>query len=234
MAGPKVGLQDQAVDTSSRGKLMRIGILGSGLMGGKLGTLFARAGHEVTFSYSHSTEKLEKLAKEAGRKARSGTPKEAARGADAVLLAVHWTRVDDVLRQAGALTGKLLLTCSLPMSADDSHLVVGHTKSGAEAAAAKVPRAHVVCAFSTAPSEVLFSVFKRRRRARPPDLVYCGDNKRAKSVAARLIRDIGFNPTDLGGLEAARYIEPYSLLLAEIAYSGDDPELTYRFERLPK
>jgi predicted dinucleotide-binding enzyme len=213
---------------------MRIGILGSGLMGGKLGTLFARAGHAVTFSYSHSEEKLEALAEEAGKKARAGTPKEAARGADAVLLAVHWTRVDDVLSEAGALTGKVVLLCSLPMSADDSHLVVGHRKSGAETVAAKIPRAHVVCAFSTAPNEVLFSVFRRRHRGKKPDLVYCGDNKRAKSVAARLIGDVGFHPTDIGGLEAARYVEPFSLLLAEIAYGGSNPELTYRLERLSK
>ncbi len=33
---------------------MRIGILGSGLMGGKLGTIFARAGHDVVFSYSRN------------------------------------------------------------------------------------------------------------------------------------------------------------------------------------
>src|SRR5712671_1368893 len=98
---------------------MRVGILGSGLMGGKLGTLFARAGHEVVFSYAHSVRKLQRLAREAtgeGRagSARAGTPAEAARGADAVLLAVHWSRVADVLRQAGDLRGKVLVSCSLP------------------------------------------------------------------------------------------------------------------------
>lgn len=64
---------------------MRIGILGSGLMGGKLGTLFARAGHEVVFSYARSRDKLEALAKQAGGKARAGAPREAAENADAVL-----------------------------------------------------------------------------------------------------------------------------------------------------
>jgi len=44
---------------------MRIGILGSGLMGGKLGTIFARAGHEVVFRYARSMEKLKKLARDA-------------------------------------------------------------------------------------------------------------------------------------------------------------------------
>jgi hypothetical protein len=68
---------------------MRVGILGSGLMGGRIGTLFARAGHDVVFSYSRSERKLNELAREAGENARAGTPAEAARGAEALLLAVH-------------------------------------------------------------------------------------------------------------------------------------------------
>ena len=215
---------------------MRIGILGSGLLGSKLGTIFARAGHDVVFSYSRDAKKLEQLAKDAGARAHEGTPAEATRGADAVLIAVHWTRVEDVLAQAGALTGKLLLSCTLPMNKDDSRLVTGNTASGAETLAAKVPRAHVVSAFSTVPSEVLFSVFQRRKnKTPPPDLIYCGDNKRAKRTAARLIRDVGFNPIDGGPLSTARYIEPFSLLVAQLAYSSSDgPELIYRFKHLSK
>src|SRR6185295_8163561 len=106
---------------------MRIGILGSGLMGGKLGTLFARAGHEVVFSYARSRKKLEALAREAGKNARAGTPREAAQDADVLLLAVHWSRVDEVLAQAGDLGGKVLVTCSLPMNEDNTELVVAHT-----------------------------------------------------------------------------------------------------------
>src|SRR5215470_657448 len=123
---------------------MRIGILGSGLMSAKLGTLFARAGHQVVFSYARSEEKLKRLARKAGAKARAGTPREAAQEADALLLAVHWSRVDDVLAQAGDLAGKLVLTCSLPMNADESALVIGHTSSGAEELARKLSGARVV------------------------------------------------------------------------------------------
>src|SRR5213592_3639240 len=72
---------------------MRIGILGSGLMGGKLGTLFARAGHDVVFSYARSEQKLKRLAREAQGNARAGTPRDAAREAQVLLLAVHWSRV---------------------------------------------------------------------------------------------------------------------------------------------
>jgi predicted dinucleotide-binding enzyme len=94
---------------------MRVGILGSGLMGGKLGTLFARAGHEVVFSYSRRPEKLKRLARNAGGNARAGTPGEAAQEADAVLLAVHWLQIDDVLKESGDLSGKVIVTCCLPI-----------------------------------------------------------------------------------------------------------------------
>jgi 8-hydroxy-5-deazaflavin:NADPH oxidoreductase len=210
---------------------MRVGILGSGLMGGKLGTIFARAGHEVVFSYAQSEDKLKKLARDAKNKARAGTPAEAAKDAGAVLLAVHWSRVDDVLKQAGDLSGKVIVTCSLPMDAGNTKLVLGTTTSGAEELAKKVPRAKVVCAFNTVPSEVLFGVYARRK-ATKPSLVYCSDDKRAKQVAAELIRDVGFDPVDAGPLRIARYTEPYALLVAQLAYEGEGgPEVAYRFER---
>ena len=211
---------------------MRIGILGSGLMGGKLGTIFARAGHHVVFSYARSERKLKRLAREAGGRARAGTPAEAAAGADAVLLAVHWSRLEDVLKQAGDLTGTAIVTGSLPMSADDRELVIAHTSSGAEELAKKVPKAQVVSAFGTVPSEVLFGVFAARKKARRPSLVYCGDDARGKKTAAKLIRDVGFDPVDAGPLRIARYTEPFTLLIAQLAYEGDEgPELAYRFER---
>jgi len=211
---------------------MRIGILGSGLMGAKLGTIFARAGHDVVFSYARSKSKLERLAKAAGGTARAGTPAEAAQSADALLLAVHWSRADDVLEQAGDIAGKVIVSCVLPMSSDDSGLVLGLTTSGAEALAKKFPRAKLVSAFGTVPSEVLFGVFAARRRAKRPSMVYCGDDAAAKAIAIELIRDAGFEPVDLGALRLARYTEPFSLLMGQIAYEGDGgPEVAYRFER---
>ena len=211
---------------------MRIGILGSGLMGGKLGTIWARAGHEVVFSYARGAQKLKKLAREAQGNAKAGTPADAARDADALLLAVHWSRVDDVLQQTGDLSGKTIVSCSLPMNADDSGLAIAHSSSGSEALAKKVPKARVVSAFNTVPSEVLFDVFAARRKARKPSLVYCGDDARSKKIAADLIRDVGFDPVDAGPLRIARYTEPFTLLIAQLAYEGDEgPELAYRFER---
>jgi len=212
---------------------MRIGILGSGLMGSKLGTLWSRAGHDVVFSYARSARKLERLARDAGPRARAGTPAEAARASDVLLLAVHWTRVSDVLKQAGSLKAKVVVSCSLPMNADDTELAVAHTSSGAEVLAKRLRGAHFVAAFGTIPSEVLFGVYERRRRAPRPSLLHCGDDAIARRAATRLIRDVGFDPVDAGPLKSARFLEPFTLLIARLAYEGRrGPQLAYRFEWL--
>jgi hypothetical protein len=149
---------------------------------------------------------------------------------------VHWDQVDDVLRQAGDLTGKVIVTCSLPMTTDNTGLVIGHTFSGAEALAGKARGAHVVAAFNTLPSEVFFDVFERRGQVRlspggRPSVVYYGDHQGAKDVAATLIRDVGFDPVDAGPLRIARYAEPFALLMGQLAYEGErGPEVAYRFE----
>jgi predicted dinucleotide-binding enzyme len=79
---------------------------------------------------------------------------------------------------------------------------------------------------------VLFSVFEGRGNASRPSLVYCGDDARSKETAARLISDVGFDPVDAGPLRIARYLEPFGLLVAQLAYEGEGgPELAYRFER---
>jgi 8-hydroxy-5-deazaflavin:NADPH oxidoreductase len=210
---------------------MQIGILGSGLMGGKLGTIFARAGHRVVFSYSRKRSTLDRLARAAGASARAGTPAEAAQDADALLLAVHWSRVNDVLKKAGDLSGKAIVSCVLAMNADDTRLVVGLTSSAAEQLAKRVRKARVVSAFGTVPSEVLFAVFEARARSPRPNLVYCGDDSDAKAIAARLISDVGFDPLDAGPLRMARALEPFTLLVAQLAYEdARGPAVAYRFD----
>jgi 8-hydroxy-5-deazaflavin:NADPH oxidoreductase len=97
-------------------------------------------------------------------------------------------------------------------------------------------RAKVVSAFGTVPSEVLFDVFDAKRRTRRrPSLLYCGNNDDAKNVVAELIRDVGFEPVDAGPLRIARYLEPFTLAIAQLANEGDEgPELAYRIERFGK
>ncbi|YCI07177.1 NAD(P)-binding domain-containing protein (plasmid) [Ensifer sp. D2-11] len=210
---------------------MKIAIVGSGLMGGKLGTLWAHVGHDVTFSYARSTTKLARLASEAG--ARQGSVEDAVAEVDAVLLAVDWSGVGDVLEQAGDLAGKLVVNCCVPLDMQNRDLVVGVTTSGAEELARMRPKARWVSAFHTSPSEAFFDVFARKGRESRPQLLYCGDDHEAKATAAGLIEDIGYEPLDAGPLRTSRFIEPFAMVTAELAYvQPGGPKLTYRFSRL--
>jgi predicted dinucleotide-binding enzyme len=121
------------------------------------------------------------------------------------------------------------------MDAENTKLIVANTSSGAEQVAKMIPKAHVVSAFNTVPSEVLFGVYEAKRQASRPSLVYCGDDESAKHVTAGLVRDVGFDPVDVGPLRIARYTEPFALLVAQLAYEGKEgPEVAYRFERFGK
>lgn len=210
---------------------MKIGILGSGLMGAELGRLWAACGHDVAFSYARDPAKLDRLARETG--GRSGMVADAVKGADAVLLAVHWSRVDDVLTQAGDLAGTIVLNCCVPLDESNTDLVVGTSTSGAEQLAIKRPRARWVSCFNTSPSECLAPVSARNEDGPRPHLMVYGDDAGAKAVAATLIRDIGFEPLEVGGLRKARFVEPFAMVTAELAYGQPGgPALTYRFDKL--
>jgi len=210
---------------------MKIAILGSGLMGAKLGRIWAQCGHELRFAYSRSQAKLERLAAETGGRATSVS--EAVADADAILLAVHWSRIDDVLAQAGDMAGQVVLNCCVPLDASNSDLVLGPKTSGAEQLATMRPDARWVATFNTSPSESFAPVFARKGQADPPQLLIYGDDTEAKSVARGLIEDIGFTPVDAGGLRTGRFVEPFAMVTAELAYGQPGgPALTYRFEKL--
>lgn len=210
---------------------MKIGILGSGLMGAKLGALWAACGHDVCFSYSRSTAKLARLAGDCG--GTSGTVADAVAGADVLLLAVHWSRIDDVLQQAGEMAGKVVLNCCVPLNDSNTELVVGTTSSGAEELAKARPKARWVSCFNTIPSESFRPVFDRKGQTPAPQVFTYGDDAEAKEIAGTLIRDIGFEPLETGGLRNGRFVEPFAMATVELAYvQPGGPALTYRFEKL--
>lgn len=117
------------------------------------------------------------------------------------------------------------------MDKANTRLVHSGSTSGAEELARKVPKAKVVAAFQTVPSEVFFAVHASRNKPRPTVFIQ-GDDRGSKVLVARLVRDVGFEPLDVGPLRIARYSEPFGLLMAQIAYEGKGgPAVAYRIER---
>jgi predicted dinucleotide-binding enzyme/predicted ester cyclase len=195
---------------------MNIGIIGSGPMGAGLGRLWAKHGHHLMFSYSRTPEKLQHLVFEIGSRARAGTPQDAVRFANVLLLAVPWEQVKDALLATGPLKGKTLISCVNPFG--PRGLEVGLTTSAAEEISRFAPDAAVVEAFNTIFATILNSK-AHLFGSNTPTVFYCGDNHDAKSLAAELIRDAGLQPADAGPLENARYIEPVAMLMMELGQS---------------
>src|ERR671923_797515 len=181
---------------------MRIGVIGAGRIGGNAARLFARAGHELLLSFSRDQDKLERLASQIGDSA--GTPREAARLGEAVMLSVPWTLVDEALDQTGPLDGKIVIDTTNQFAQGGLEDLGGRT--AAQANAARMPGARYAKAFNT-----LTSGFQAEAAGRTgPDRVVmflCGDDEDAKRVVSGLIEDAGFTPVDMGGTADAAPME---------------------------
>jgi 8-hydroxy-5-deazaflavin:NADPH oxidoreductase len=212
---------------------MRIAILGAGLMGGKLGTIF-RASWSCSGIQLRAEQRQTQKAG-AGRQRRC-LRRHAWRGREGRGRAVAGRAL--VANRRCAKAGRRFVRQSdrhlLPADGFGQH-ETGRWDDhvGSDELAKKAPKARVVCAFNTVPSEVLFGVFEARSKKTSAEPGVTAAMTRApKDVVAKLIDDAGFDAVDVGPLRIARYTQPFALLVGEIAYNGQGgPETAYRFER---
>ena len=188
---------------------MKIGILGSGHVGGTLGRYWAKAGHVVFFSSRHPDD-LQKLAKEAGNGAQAGTLDEAARFGDVLLLAIPW-RNRESLPKAELFRGKVVIDAMNPYTAFGSVMDLGGSSSSEEVVKL-LPGARLVKAFNTMAFQDLKAGAFRTGKERWVIYV-AGNDADAKQVVSGLIEEIGFVPIDTGSLgEGGRMQQPGTTL----------------------
>jgi len=194
---------------------MRIAILGTGALATALGTGWAKAGHEVVVA-GRSAEKAAALADTLGGTA--APPREAVAGADAVLLAVAWEGVGDMLRLAGAADGTLAGVALIdPVNAVEHGVgVLLPEDSAAERIAALAPGARVVKAFHLFPSD-------HWATRTPVTVAMCGDDPDANERVSTLVRDLAGVPAAIGPLSRARQLEEAAGLVIALAFGGFDP-----------
>jgi 8-hydroxy-5-deazaflavin:NADPH oxidoreductase len=201
---------------------MKIGIIGAGNMGAGLGKLWAKAGHEVVFSYSRDENKLVELATAAGATAKAGTIQEAA-AQDIILIAVWLPALKEVIHTAGSLDGKIVITCVSGIQPDFSGQTIGLSTdlkiSVAETIQELVPNAKVVEAFNTTFAEIIASD-SRQFGADFPSVFYCGDDAEAKQIAANLIEDCGYKAVNAGKLLVARTLETLASAWVQFAVTS--------------
>jgi predicted dinucleotide-binding enzyme len=178
---------------------MKIGSIGAGNVGGALAKLWQEAGHDVR----------------AG--GRDSVADVAAHG-EVVLLAIPAVAVDAALDAAGPLDGKVLIDATNDLAGDWPSLA-GHI-------AERAPGAKVVKAFNA----FFAPIFEKAAQLEPPaSLVFCGDDAAAKETVSELIRDIGLEPVDVGGLDQAGNVEAFARMNVNLGFGQGRGLLVYRY-----
>ena len=195
--------QDVLSQSKAASSTMKIGIIGSGNIGGTVGTLWVKAGHQVLFS-SRNPENLNQLVDRLGPLARAGTVREALAFGDAILIAVPYGAYPQIGKDhARELAGKIVLDAGNAVLSRDGEISKEAREIGIGATSTKyLPKARIVRAFNTLNYRIL-----ERNANRPGERIaipIAGDDQQALTVASGLVRDAGFDPVLIGSLESAK------------------------------
>lgn len=189
-------------------RYMKIGIIGSGNIGGTLGQHWAKAGHEVMFS-SRNPEELKLMAAEAG--AQTGTVQQAATFGEVILLAIPFGKIPELAQQIGQLDNKILIDATNPYPQRDGDLarqvIEDESQTATGYTASQFPGAHTIKAFNSIYYKVLEEKAFRTGDERIAVQI-CGNDVQAKQTVMHLIAAIGFAPQDIGDLKSGTVFEP--------------------------
>ena len=193
-------------DTSAQSEPMKIGIIGTGNIGGTLARLWVNAGHEELISSRHP-QQLQALAQELGPRARAGTPQKAAAFGEVILVSVPYSAMPQIGNDyAAELAGKVILDTGNPFERRDGPMAAAALQKGVGKASAEfLKTTRLVRAYNCIPAAVLAGQATRThdRIAIP----IAGDDAEALAVAEQLVRDSGFDPVVVGNLGDSRIFE---------------------------
>ena len=181
----------------------KIGIIGTGRIGGALAEHWAKAGHQLVISSRHP-EQLKPLAQRLGEHVRTGTPEEAARFGEVILVSVPYAALPQVGRDyARLMQGKVVLETGNAFAGRDGEIAEPTLAKGTGLASAEyLPGVRLVRAFSTVPAAAVQN--EAHRKGELIGVPLAADDAAALKVAEQLVRDAGFDPVVVGGLAKAR------------------------------
>jgi len=187
---------------------MKVGIIGSGVVGQALGRGFAKKGYGVKIgSRTPESEKLREWARTAGKNASTGTFAQAAAYGDLLVLATLGTAAEDAIDLAGKnnFDGKVLIDSTNPLEFEGKSvgLFVGTTDSLGERIQRKLPKARVVKCFNTVGNSQMVSP-----KHKGVEMMICGNDSSAKEQVSKIVKEFGWKGSyDVGGIEGARWLE---------------------------
>jgi 8-hydroxy-5-deazaflavin:NADPH oxidoreductase len=190
---------------------MKIGIIGSGNIGGTTAKLLTKADHEVAVSNSRGPESLKSFVSSVGPNIMANTVEDAIKFGEVILLAIPWRRRQDLLSVSKLFDGKIVIDAMNPYSENFEVIDLGNSTSSEEVLK-QIPNSRLIKAFNTiyyehlrtkgnpdAPIEDRFTIF------------VAGDDPNAKATVSKLIEEIGFAAVDTGSLrEGGRKQQPGS------------------------
>ncbi|HUL66794.1 MAG TPA: NAD(P)-binding domain-containing protein [Burkholderiaceae bacterium] len=191
---------------------MKVAILGTGSVGQALARGFVALGHQTTFGSRDPAGETAKKAIAAAPGSNAATFAAAAKDADIAVLATPWSGTQNALALANAanLAGKVLIDVTNPLdfAGGKPRLALGFSTSAGEQIQAWAPQAKVVKAFNTVGNGMMF---KPKLRS-APTMFIAGNDADAKQTVAGLLKQFGWESSDLGGIEAARLLEPFAMV----------------------
>ena len=199
---------------------MKIGILGSGVVGQALARGYARHGHDVRIGTRKSD--VEGLP--------VGAPEAVVADADLVVLAVVGRAAVELTGSlAPLLEGKVLVDATNPLdfSSGGPALFVGGNDSLGEQVQKAAPGAHVVKAYNTVGNTLMVDP---DLPGGPPTMFLAGNDDTAKATVVQLLQDTGWETVDLGGIEASRYLE--AMCMAWVLHGVRTGTWTHAFKLL--
>ena len=197
-----------AADTKTK-----IGVIGSGNVGSAIGRVWAKAGHPVMFS-SRNLEHDKQLAAGIGANASAGSPAEAAAFGEVLLFAVPYGALPELGKElAGAIKGKVIIDACNPFPNRDGEIANTARERGAGKVSAELlPGTRIVRAFNAIGAASMGDAYEHPGQVGMP---IAGDDKQAIEIASRLIREIGYVPVLVGGLDKGKYLMPGTPLSGE-------------------
>lgn len=208
--GPWAGLARAA--GAETGKL-RIGVIGTGRVGGAIATVWAKAGHELMLS-SRNLDDDKALAAKLGANVRAGTTRDAAGFGDILLISVPYGALPEIGKTVGdLLKGKIVIDTCNPFVNRDGEIATWAREKGAGLASAELlPGARIVRAFNAIGFARMATAHEQPGKIGMP---IAGDDKQAIETASRLVREVGYEPVLVGGLAMGRYLMPGTPLAGE-------------------
>jgi predicted dinucleotide-binding enzyme len=213
---------------------LKIGILGTGVVGNALGDAFIALGHEVKMgSRDAKNEKAVAWATQAGKAASTGTFADAAEFGEIVVLALLWTGAENALQLAGAknLAGKLVLDATNPLKYEEGKtpaLAIGFNDSGGEQIQRWLPDSKVVKVFNTVGAG---HMFKPDFPGGPPTMFIAGNDAGAKKTVTSILKDFGWETVDTGSIEGSRLLEPLCILWVNYGFQTGTWNHAYKLLR---